>query len=1233
MRTRAVFLVASCSFALATATAAAADTSNVPYSLPVTLSAPDKSSPPTAADAPYTPTVTSLINQLLPDSPPTLAEIQNAAQLLRPGSNASCHNTGTVTAPSGTTPLIAPLCWTDAQGINESGPQANHTSAPQEILGLASSFDTHYANVWGQVEGTEGRELMVTGLFGPQVDLDQIPNWERSHQSIGEDPFLGGAMSAAQINGVQGAGLMSQMKHPAVYNGQFRTALTDVQDQALHEMLLTSYEAGIKQAGAASIMCSYQPFRIVNGSLPSSVSELAERTSPFGMASQTWPLNEYHWACEQPALLNYILRDQIGAQSLIVGTDYGASHSANAFLQGLDQEQGGSNYFSNTNPTAANGSSDTLSSTCADASGTKVDCSAPGAVPVAGIPGPGCPATGCSVPNAVANGTVPLPVFKQALARVLYQEERFGILGCDLTHTTCTNPGGVGTDRTGTAALPDGATSGDPQIGTKNGDAAIIEKGAEEGAVLLKNDANTLPIKSTDLSGGVSISGGGGEYLVADPSGEAAQGFIDRNHINPLQQLRALSGNDAAFTYSPANGSTGQVVACSALSDSATPTGAPADTCGSDSGLQRSSGATPGAVAPDQVDQSINYTTLSNGQLPGNRAYKWTGSIYVPAPDTYTFRLQYSATVPNANVTFSLDGQQKTLASAISFYQGQYFRVRGDNSGYFVPVSPTNGGYIESGLTNVQCAVPVSSTSVPSTAPPTAVQCPNAQDTPLSVGWHTVTISLNNTGIAGNPAASLRFAYSRINADIADAANAAAGKKMAIVFANDSRICDGGATASATGAHECPDGGIVDMDAPTPPDTKMAGLPDPQVKLIQAVAAANPNTVVVLNTADPVVVQPWIDNPNVKAVLEMWNAGSEGSTATARLLLGQANPSGHTAITWPRNGSDMFWTYNQTKPLYPGDTTGVHPERLNGLANFGTSETEGIYTGYRYYDQEGIQPQFPFGYGLSYTTFGFSNLKLTPRFDGTVDADFDMTNTGSVAGADVGQIYVGPGPDVPGIQQAPRSLRGFARVSLPPGQTAHETVKLDPRSFQYWDTQKQNFTTDYGNRTIWVGDADSSDHLPLSAQTAPLASTSTTGTVGGSVPATLSLSLGSAPAFGAFTPGIAKDYSASTTATVTSTAGNATLSVTDPSTTATGHLVNGAFSLPQALQANATSANGTGSAFAPLSAAALTLLTYAGPVSNDAASITFKQSIDPNDALRTGSYSKTLTFTLSTTNP
>ena len=137
------------------------------------------------------------------------------------------------------------------------------------------------------------------------------------------------------------------------------------------------------------------------------------------------------------------------------------------------------------------------------------------------------------------------------------------------------------------------------------------------------------------------------------------------------------------------------------------------------------------------------------------------------------------------------------------------------------------------------------------------------------------------------------------------------------------------------------------------------------------------------------------------------------------------------------------------------------------------------------------------------------------------------------------------------------------------------------------------------------------------------------------MPATLALTLGGPATFGAFTPGVARDYTASTTANVISTAGNGLLSVADPSSNHTGHLVNGSFFLPQKVQAKASNAATTNTTFADVgsSAAPTSLLTWSGPVSNDAVTLDFKQSIGANDALRTGSYSKTLTFTLSTTAP
>ena len=152
----------------------------------------------------------------------------------------------------------------------------------------------------------------------------------------------------------------------------------------------------------------------------------------------------------------------------------------------------------------------------------------------------------------------------------------------------------------------------------------------------------------------------------------------------------------------------------------------------------------------------------------------------------------------------------------------------------------------------------------------------------------------------------------------------------------------------------------------------------------EAVAAANPNTVVVVNSYDPVLM-PWMGQ--VKGVLQMWLAGQEGRTSTARLLLGLANPTGHTPITWPAHATDTIWGYNETVPLYPGDKLGPHLERLNGNgACVGTGcpaitsrqETEGIYSGYRFFDKEGITPLAPFGFGLSYTTLGFSTCTSHP---------------------------------------------------------------------------------------------------------------------------------------------------------------------------------------------------------------------------------------------------------------
>jgi hypothetical protein len=169
----------------------------------------------------------------------------------------------------------------------------------------------------------------------------------------------------------------------------------------------------------------------------------------------------------------------------------------------------------------------------------------------------------------------------------------------------------------------------------------------------------------------------------------------------------------------------------------------------------------------------------------------------------------------------------------------------------------------------------------------------------------------------------------------------------------------------------------------------------------------------------------------------------------------------------------------------------------------------------------------------------------------------------------------------------------------------------------------------------WFAEDIKGNRSAVKTQRFLIAADQETSSPSGTVPATLSLSLGTPASFGAFTPGVPRDYNASTTASVISTAGDAALSVHDPSSTATGRLVNGTFALPQALQASASSLGGTGSAFGPVAGSAnpRTLLTYNAPKSNDSVTLSFRQSIGANDALRTGAYGKTLTFTLSTTTP
>jgi hypothetical protein len=208
---------------------------------------------------------------------------------------------------------------------------------------------------------------------------------------------------------------------------------------------------------------------------------------------------------------------------------------------------------------------------------------------------------------------------------------------------------------------------------------------------------------------------------------------------------------------------------------------------------------------------------------------------------------------------------------------------------------------------------------------------------------------------------------------------------------------------------------------------------------------------------------------------------------------------------------------------------------------------------------------------------------------------------------------------------------GVKSVSLTANGAPVATLGHTPYEFTW--TPAYDDIGDTITLTATITDSSGQTSVVSTEVDVPAITTDTPGIVTGSVPATLSLSIGAPASFGAFTPGLAKTYTASTTANVVSTAGDALLSVVDPSATAPGHLVNGTFALPSALQAQARNAANTGTAFNPVSGTPLNLLTWSAPISNDELTLEFAQPLAATDPLRTGTYAKTLTFTLSTTTP
>jgi len=238
-------------------------------------------------------------------------------------------------------------------------------------------------------------------------------------------------------------------------------------------------------------------------------------------------------------------------------------------------------------------------------------------------------------------------------------------------------------------------------------------------------------------------------------------------------------------------------------------------------------------------------------------------------------------------------------------------------------------------------------------------------------------------------------------------------------------------------------------------------LPEEQRELIAQVLAANKNVVMVINAGGNVEMTPFLDK--TAALLHAWYPGQEGGTAIAEILTGKVNPSGKLPASFEKR-----WEDNP-----------VHDSYYEKNSSRRVSYSEGVFLGYRYYDKATVKPLFPFGYGLSYTTFRYSGLKVIHQDKDRVQVSFTLTNTGKRDGAEVAEVYVGDGHAK--VARPLKELKGFARAELKSGESKTVTVELNRRAFAYYDAAAKAWTIAPGKFQILVG--SSSEKIELKGTT------------------------------------------------------------------------------------------------------------------------------------------------------
>ncbi|MGA2421328.1 MAG: glycoside hydrolase family 3 C-terminal domain-containing protein [Candidatus Acidiferrum sp.] len=807
------------------------------------------------------------------------------------------------------------------------GPPGVLTRVPSQAetatMGVAATFRVKDAEANGAVIGRQARSLGIDVVLQPFINIDRDLTFTRGYNTFGEDPLLTGLMGAAEIRGAQAQGVMAQAKHFIAYDTESFNVVVD--QQTLHEVYLAPFVDAVK-AGASSVMCSYNR---VNG--------------PF--------------ACGNADTLKTLLKGELGFQGFVT-SDWGAVHSVSFINEGLDMEMPGP-------MPAGSPFSGMIYAFFAGTPGSSLAESKPNDAALAGLvggsipeePGGGLDLSGFpknvevkTMGDALKEGTVTEATITAAARRVLYEMDRFGYLDGQQRHNIT------------------------PQEIEQS--AAVIQKTAEDAAVLLKNE-RALPLKPEDLRSLAMIGPGAGQVAAIGAFGERSPGIAERQ-IGPREALQKFAP-EAHVTFAVDDDMTGTPIGAELLSHDGQP------------GLLRTDSA--GTVS---VDKRIDFTHSNHAALPANGQVTWHGTLTVPGAGDYWIYLQ----TLGARGVLRIDGREVGRTGA----------AKGTVHGDIQHATQDNGFPTVDGLDNVRRSVP------------------------LTAGAHEIKVEAS--GDTSNALEQVRLNWvtpEQRRRDHQAAIDAAKNARTAVVF-------------------------LWTRGKP------IFALPGEQDKLVEEIAAVNPNTIVVLNVSQPVAM-PWLGK--VKAVLQMWFPGDEGGWATANILLGKVNPAGRLPFTWAKRIED----YPATDP--------AHPERSAKGVDGTTTYSEGLDVGYRWFDHQRIEPLFPFGYGLSYSSFRYSDLRVTRAADEGLDVSVRIENIGAVSGDEVPQVYLDAPEQRPdGVQFAARTLAAFDRVTLKPGASQEVKLHVAPRSLEYWSTAENRWVRSAARR-VSVG--SSSRELKLAA--------------------------------------------------------------------------------------------------------------------------------------------------------